>query len=536
MTTRRDALKLLAASAGSVPMLAGTSERASAQSRESTARIVWPYDVSSLDPVGVGVQRSTWGVSIHIYDRLVTYDATESADGTRRYNPGKIEPELAERWEVSADGKTLDFHLRKDAVFHDGAPVTAEDVRWSIARALSVPAAAGVMRIGGISNPENLEAVNPHLFRVKLAEPNRYSLLAFTIPFAAVMNKALALRGATAQDPLANEWLRRNSAGGGAFKIESFRSDQVLLTRHDGWKSGKLPTFQQVAFQTVPEASTRIALVERRSADVAIELPPADFEAVAGRGVAKAVAIPMANHMDFLAFNSQAAPFDDVRIRQAIALAVPHDQIFKSVYRSRGMPLHGGKADPTGGVFPQAHAFPHDVEKTRALLAAAGKSSGFETTLAYSQGKAAYFDPLALAVRDALGKVGIKVNIERLAGAQFDEKLAARALPMVLENRIAWLSQPDYWFKVFYTGTAISNVGNYKSDKLVEMLNALPATAGPDEYRTRTAEMAKLVLTEVPMLPIRQGAFELALAVDVTGYTYWFHGLPDARSLRRLTR
>jgi peptide/nickel transport system substrate-binding protein len=151
----------------------------------------------------------------------------------------------------------------------------------------------------------------------------------------------------------------------------------------------------------------------------------------------------------------------------------------------------------------------------------------------YSIGKAAYFDPLSLVVRDALGKIGIRVNIDRLPGAQFDERVASRNFQMLLDNRVSWLSLPDYWFTAFYTGTSTSNLGNFDNAKLNQMLKDLPGDAPPDVYGEKTREMTKLVLTEVPMIPLRQGAVEFIMAKGLSGYTYWFHGLPDARDFKR---
>ena len=306
-----------------------------------------------------------------------------------------------------------------------------------------------------------------------------------------------------------------------------------MLTRNEDWVSGPKPAVQQVIFQTVPEAATRSALVERDAADIAIEIPPNDFAAVAQRGTARAIAIPMRNHMDFIAMNSQAAPFNDVRVRQAVAYALPYEQIFQSVFRGRGVALYGGKPEAEGGIFPQPSAFNFDLDKAKALLKEAGQGDGFETSLLYSAGKAAFFDPLALAVRDALGKIGVRVNIERLPGAQFDERTTARTAPMVLDNRVAWLSLPDYWFTAFYTGSQVSNLGNYANPKLDQMLKELPGDAPAQIYARMTQEMSKLVLTEVPMIPIRQGAVELVMSKGLEGYTYWFHGLPDARDVKR---
>jgi peptide/nickel transport system substrate-binding protein len=237
--------------------------------------------------------------------------------------------------------------------------------------------------------------------------------------------------------------------------------------------------------------------------------------------------------MDFMAMNSQAAPFNDERVRQAIACALPYAQIFQGVFRGRGTPLFGGKGEPKPALFPQPTDFTTELDRASALLKEAGHSSGFDINLMYSIGKAAYFDPLSLVVRDALGKIGIRVTIDRLPGAQFDERVAARNFQMLLDNRVAWLSLPDYWFTAFYSGASTSNLGNFDDPKLNQMLKDLPGDASPEVYGEKTREMTSLVLTKVPMIPLRQGAVEFIMAKGLTGYTYWFHGLPDARDLKR---
>src|SRR4051812_623091 len=184
MKSRRQFCQLLIAGTALAPGLSlATSRHARAQGRESSVRIAWPYDTASLDAVGIGAQRSTWCVSLHVYDRLVTYAAVARPDGTRQYDPAQLQPELAERWDISPDSRTITFHLRPNAKFHDGAPVTAEDVRWSIERALTVKGAAGVMAVGALKAAEQLKAIDAHTFQVTLPAPNRFAIPVFTIPF-----------------------------------------------------------------------------------------------------------------------------------------------------------------------------------------------------------------------------------------------------------------------------------------------------------------------------------------------------------------
>ena len=192
MQSRREFCRSVLATAG-VPALVG-AETAFAQGRGNTLRVAWPYDTASLDAVGIGAQRSTWCVSLHIYDRLVTYEAVPGPDGTRQYDPAKPKGELAQRWDVSADGKTITFHLHPQAKFHDGSSVTAEDVRWSIERSLNVKGAAGVMAVGALRSADQLKAVDEKTFQVTLPAPNRFAISVFSIPFAAIINSRLANR------------------------------------------------------------------------------------------------------------------------------------------------------------------------------------------------------------------------------------------------------------------------------------------------------------------------------------------------------
>ena len=113
MPSRRDFCQLMLASTAALPALSlASAGTALAQTRANTLRVVWPYDTASLDAVGIGAQRSTWCISLHIYDRLVTYAVTSRPDGTHEYDPAKPTGELAERWDMSPDSKTITFHLR----------------------------------------------------------------------------------------------------------------------------------------------------------------------------------------------------------------------------------------------------------------------------------------------------------------------------------------------------------------------------------------------------------------------------------------
>lgn len=341
---------------------------ANAQNRNETARVVWPFETSSLDPAGPGVQRSTWGVSWHIYDRLISYELDEPRGKIRQYRSDKAKGDIAERWDISEDGRTYTFQLRRGAEFHDGSLVTAEDVRWSLQRAISLPTTRFVLNLGGLTSEDQIKAVDDTTLTITLPKPNRYLPLSLSTPFAPIINARQVMPHVTASDPWGGEWLKGNEAGSGAYRLRTFRPDQVVLERNEKWYGAPRPAMRWATFQTVPEDTMRVALVERGLADIAIGLTPNAIDGVERRGQAQLLLVPMPNQFEFLVMSVQSKPFDDVRVRQALAHAIPQEEIFRSVFLSRGTRLFAPE-EAHGTTFPPPQSFVYDPKRARDLLA-----------------------------------------------------------------------------------------------------------------------------------------------------------------------
>ena len=148
-------------------------------------------------------------------------------DGTPSYDREMLAPELAESWQVAPDGMSCTFKLRKDATFHDGTPVTAKDVKWSFDRSVSVGGFPTFqMSAGSLEKREQFVVVDDHTFRVDFIRKDKMLMfnLAVVVPF--VINSELAKKNATEADPWALAWLKLNEAGGGAYKVESWKAGQ----------------------------------------------------------------------------------------------------------------------------------------------------------------------------------------------------------------------------------------------------------------------------------------------------------------------
>ncbi|MDP6116723.1 MAG: ABC transporter substrate-binding protein, partial [Planctomycetota bacterium] len=384
-----------------------------AQTRAETLRQVSGKTINTLDPTTIGATRESLGFSVNLYDRLTKFGRKKVATGFA-YDFTQIRGEIAESYTTSQDGKTITFKLRKDGKFQDGSPITAEDVKWSLDRAVTAKTLSrNQMKTGSLTKPEQFKVVDDLTFEVTLDRADGLAVPNLAAHLAPIYNSKLARQHATADDPWAIEWLKTNTAASGAYMVESFvPGERLILNRNDNWtsrsKGSQLPYFKQVIFQTVPEAATRASLIERGDADLSIDLRPNDIIALEKRGALSIVSIPQYNTFTALAFNTRMAPFDNPVVRRAIAYALPYDDLLQGSIAGRAGPLFGATwtdAPPKAG-YPQPLPFQTDLGKAKKLLAEAGYPNGLSTTFSYNIASADRSDPLAALIKESLGKIG----------------------------------------------------------------------------------------------------------------------------------
>ena len=239
-----------------------------AQDRRETLLVVTEVGPNSMDIHGVGANRPSYGLSWNVYDRLLTYGKKALPDGTATYDYSVLEPELATRWQIAPDGMSVTFTLRPEAKFHDGTPVTAHDVKWSFDRAVSIGGFPTFqMKAGSLEKPEQFIVVDDHTFRINFLRQDKLTMPDLAVPVPVIMNAKLAQQHATPNDPWAAEWLKSNTAAGGAFKIQSWKPGQeTIYSRFDDWKVGSFadPQTRHRTRGTVRVESAGAARARRR--------------------------------------------------------------------------------------------------------------------------------------------------------------------------------------------------------------------------------------------------------------------------------
>jgi peptide/nickel transport system substrate-binding protein len=506
----------------------------SAQDRRETLIVANEFGPNMLDIHGVGANRPSYGVAWNCYDRLMTYGKKRGPDGNPMYDFAKLEPELASSWKMDADGMGVTFSLRKDAKFHDGTPVTANDVKWSYDRALAMGGfPAFQMKAGSLEDPSQFKVVDNHTFYVKFVRKDKLAMPDMAVPVASIYNASLAKKNATEKDPWAADWLKTNEAGGGAYKVASWKPGQELvLERFDEWKSGPLPKIKRIIQRDVPAAGNRRALLQRGDIDMTYSLPPKDFsDFMADKGKLKVASMPIENAIFYLGMNTARAPFNNVKLRQAVAWAIPYDKLFESAFYKRGIRKDGGSNTPTAPVWPQAHGYKTDLAKAKALMAESGVEP-FETQLSFDLGQATISEPAAILLQEALAQIGIKLTLNKVPGANWRAALLKKDMPLIINRFGGWLNYPEYFFYWCYHGqNAVFNTMSYQNPKLDKLITNARFAESKTLYDGMVKDMIAVANEEVPRVPLVQPMMDVAMQANISGYTYWFHLEPDYRQL-----
>lgn len=351
MTTRRDLL----AGAGVAALAAQLPLVALAQAKDSVI-IAMTLEPPTLDPTSGAAQAIREVTLQNIFEGLVKMDRT-----------GKIVPCLAESWEIAPDNITYSFKLRRGATFHDGTPFTSEQVRFSFERAVS-PESTNAQRqlftpIAEIATPDPASVV------IRLKQPTANFLYGLAWGDAVIVAPASAANNKT------------NPVGTGPFKFVRWnRGDRLELERFDGYW-GEKPTLAKATFRFIADPQAQVAAL--RAGDVHAQTNLAAPEAVPQLKADPKLKVSFGKTEGevILAINNAKAPFNDLRVRQAIAHVLDRKTIALGVYGfdvdligSHFSPLHRAYIDLTG-------TYPHDVAKARELLKEAGYPEGFKATL-----------------------------------------------------------------------------------------------------------------------------------------------------------
>jgi peptide/nickel transport system substrate-binding protein len=468
--------------------------------------VTYKDDVSTLDPA-IGYDWQNWSMIKSLFDSLMDY------------KPGTTElvPDLAESYEISPDGLTYTFKLRQGVKFHNGRAMTAKDVKYSLERvvnpATQSPGAGffgaikgfDAVSAGDVAALEGVEAVDDSMLRIVLSRPDATFLHVMALNFSSVVPSEEAEKhGAD---------FGKNPVGTGAFKLAEWTLGQRLVfERNPDYYQAGLPRLDQIVFEVGQEPIVALLRLERGEVDIAGDgIPPAKFLEVRNDPKFKDMIIEGSQlHTGYVTMNVKMAPFDNVKVRQAVNMAINKDRIVR-IINGRAVPANQPLPPLMPGYDESYKGFPFDPAKAKALLAEAGFADGFDTELFVAN-----TDPqprIAQAIQQDLAEVGIRAQIKSLAQANVIAAGGeADQAPMIWSGGMAWIADfPDpsnFYGPILGCGGAVPGGWNwswYCNEELDARAVKADSMADPAQAEARIAEWKQIftaIQDEAPWAPI----------------------------------
>ncbi len=428
--TRRSALSLAIAVIG-VSSIVCTQSALAATPKDTLVVALNVDDIISMDP-GEAFEISAGEIMGNSYDRLVRFDVSD---------PSKIVPDLAKSWTVSPDGKTFSFELRAAMKFASGNPITAEDVVYSMHRAVMLDKSPAFIlgQFGFTKDNVATKIKQTGPLTLTIETDNSYAptfvLNCLTANVAAVVDKVLVLTKVQ-NDDYGNAWLKTNFAGSGPMKIREWRANEIVTLERNENYNGEKSKLVRVIYRHVKEAATQRLLLEKGDIDIARNLTPQDLDAMGANKDIRVTANPKGT-VYYIGLNQKNANLAKPEVREALKYLVDYAAINDTIMKNIGIVnqnflpfgLLGAASDKP---------FKLDVERAKGLLAKAGLPNGFKVTIDMRSSQP--LQGITEAIQQTAKRAGVDIEIIPGDGKQTLTKYRARQHDMYIGT---WGA--DYW-------------------------------------------------------------------------------------------
>jgi peptide/nickel transport system substrate-binding protein len=419
-----------------------------------------------------------------------------------KWNP---QPYLAETWKLAEDGKSLTLNLRKNAVFHDGKPVTSADVAFSI---MAIKANHPFTTMMG--PVEKVDTPDAHTAIIRMSVPHPAIILAMSPALCPIMPKHIYDDGKDLKvHPNNGEGL----VGSGPFKLVEFKpSQRIVLEKFDKFFLPGKPYLDKIVINVTPDAASLMLGLERGDLHMLPFLTvPTDLKRISGN---KELTLTSRGYegigpINWLAFNLEKKPLSDVNVRKAIATAIDKNFVVKALMAGFATPADGPIVPSSPFAVTDLVRYPVDLKKAAAMLDAAGYKPGpggerFKLTIDYLPSFDDQQKNVAEYVRAQLKKVGIAVDVRQSADfPAWSKRMATHDFDMSMDLVFNW-GDPVIGVHRTYLSTNIrpivwTNTQSYRNPKVDELLNTAAGVLDPTKRKAYYATFEKIVTDELPL-------------------------------------
>ena len=443
-----------------------------------------------LDPA-LATADSSVQIFAAVYEQLVGFDANNQP-----------RPELAAEWE-NPDDRTFIFRLQDGATFHNGRPLTSADVKFSFERILD-PATASPW-LTQFEPIESIETPDDRTVQLNLKRPYGPLLATLSAAYAAIV-------------PQDGGDLQATMIGTGAFALAEYVQDvETRMRAHPNyWQSG-LPRLAELTYRILPDESSRLAAIRTGEIGLTSLASPAAVS-LASREEGLQVVTQDTTDYYLLGINTKQAPFDDVRVRQALSLAVDRAAILDAVFFGEGqvtgpiVPTLGDWATP----IDQLPHYAPDPERAQALLAEANLADGFEMSILASPLYPEFIN-IALVLQSQLQEVGITVTLDQVEWGTFIDRWRARDFSTFVSFNGSGNDPDRALYPAFHTDGSV-NAFQFSDPEIDRVLEEGRSTVDPARRHEVYRQVEQLIADAAPALFLFTRTAYFALGENVQGF------------------
>lgn len=460
---------------------------------------------NGADPVTFDIQatndQATTRIAKQIYDTLII-----------QTNDLELVPGLATEWE-EVEENLFEFKLREDVVFHNGEPFTADDVAYTIQRAVDSPT---IGHIVGSIDPDTIEVVDDHTIRIGTSDTFGPFLTHLAHPAVGILNE-------DAVEEAGDDYGVNVAVGTGPFEFVEWIADTHVIAERFEEYWGEAPELSRIEFRTIADPSVRLIELESGTVDIAYDIAPSDIPAVEDNQDLTLINTPNLG-AEYLGLNlKNDTPLQDVNVRRAISHAVDVESIISTVYMDVGDQMSGPINELVFGYNDDLEPIPYDVDRAKELLAEAGyEGGGFNLSL-YVGDNSQERIRVAQVVSEALAEIGITVEVVQMEWGAFLDSAAQGEPDMFLLGWTTVTTDADYGLYPLFHSNSFGEAGNrtfYENARVDELLDLGRYTSDQDQRLEYYQEVQEIIRDEVPWVFLQTRENVTGVRNNVQGFEH----------------
>jgi len=480
---------------------------------------------------------------INLTETLISYATKPSQknEDVMVLDYSKTVPNLAERYEVSEDGKTITIGLRKGLLSPYGNELTTKDVIWKWERGLRMKTNA--MFYAGVldfleTGMDAFKVIDDYTFSITAENPNPLLVDINCLNQASgILDSIEAQKRIDASgDPTGLGYLAHNVPSFAPYYITEWKSDQQAVLEVNPNYYRDLPEIKKIIIKVVPDSFSRLAMLKDGAIDVAYELNPREIKSLEGTPGVRVIN-EEGVWCTHLVMNGLACePFKNKLVRQAVNYAIDRDKIIEMAYLGMASWMLPYQRQFAGVIDPKEFPYYYNPEKAKELMIEAGYPDGFSVDLYYESGITTH-ETACVVIRENLAEIGIDVQLRKIALGNLYNLLQDLKAPFALWRESPYVSDPFYALNMWYQsgpihgGTGWTNFSDYSNPQVDKMLADGKSLFDKKERFEHYYELQRLILEEAPIGFVVQDNYLVAINDKIEG---WNIGIAEGTKFDKL--